>query len=896
MMNRLYTLIAAVVCAITTVAQTISVNCPQHVGVGEQFKLMYTIPTQDVKGFRGGNVPDGLDVLMGPSMSSQSSFQMINGHTSSSSSITYTYIICADKAGTYTIGAAHATVGGKAAASSSVKIKVSGQAQGNSGGGSNGGSRMQQDPGAQVRQAGARISGNDLFIRVTANKKRVHEQEPVLLTYKVYTQVELTQLEGKMPDLKGFHTQEIPLPQQKSFHLENVNGRPYRCVTWSQYVMYPQMTGKLEIPPITFKGIVVQENRNVDPFEAFFNGGSGYVEVKKDIVAPSVTIQVDALPDRPANFSGGVGRFSVSSSLNKTTVAANDPVTLRLVVSGNGNLKLLKQPVVEFPKDFDKYDPKSTDKTKLTANGLEGSMIYDYLFVPRNQGDYTIPAVEFTYYDTGSNAYKTVKTQPQTIHVTPGEGKANAVADFADDDQDIRGLNLTGNATTADDIIFGTTTYKTLIAVILLAFIALIWIFRKRAIERADIVGMKGKKANKVATKRLKRAAKLMAQHKEADFYDEVLRALWGYVGDKLNIPVSELSRENITERLLDHNVDNGSITVFVDAIDECEYARFAPGEALGKMSTVYEKAMNAITDIDNFLSGKKQKGAKADGSVHSNATTTVLAIMLMLTATATNVAAAPAEAKAAEVETKAAEAEAKAAEAEAKAAEAEAAYSKGNYQQAVKIYSDLVKATPSAENYYNLGNALYRSDDLTQAIIAYNRAARLDPSNADIRHNLQVARTKTIDKMQPNAETFIVAWWNDLVNSCSINTWAIISIAALIMLVLLTLVYLFMDAVILRQIGFFGAIIALVVFLLGNLCAYSQHTTMTADDGAVVIATDCPVKKSPEVKAQDEAVIHEGTHMRITDTTIQGWLEVTLDDGTEGWIESRNVELITKE
>ena len=348
-MNRLYTLILLSFCAINLMAQSIQVNAPQHVSVGEQFRLRYTVMTQDVEDFRAGEVPEGLEVLMGPRTSVQSSFQMTNGHTSSSSSITYTYILYAEEAGTYTIPAAHAIVNGKKSASSAVSIKVSGQANSNA---SN--TNMQQRPGAQIRQAGAKISGDDLFIKVSANKKRVHEQEPILLTYKVYTQVELTQLEGKMPDLKGFHTQEITLPAQKSYHIETVNGRPYRCVTWSQYVMYPQMTGELEIPSITFKGIVVQENRNVDPFEAFFNGGSAYIEVKKNIVAPALSIQVDPLPTRPAGFSGGVGTFTISSSLDKESVAANEPVTMRVVINGTGNLKLIKQQAAEIPKAFDK--------------------------------------------------------------------------------------------------------------------------------------------------------------------------------------------------------------------------------------------------------------------------------------------------------------------------------------------------------------------------------------------------------------------------------------------------------------------------------------------------------------------------------------------------------------
>ena len=272
-MKKYLLILQLMLVSIAVGAQTLTVNAPSHVQTGENFRLTYTLNTQDAEGFRIGNVPEGLEIITGPYTSSQSSFQMVNGHTSSSSSITYTFIICANKNGTYTIPAAHVNAGGKQVASQPVKITVSGHAA-NTGGAP----KMHEDhDNHQMRQAGSAISGNDLFIRVSANKRRVHEQEPILLTYKVYTLVDLTTLEGKMPDLTGFHTQEVKLPQQKSFHVEEVNGRPYRCVTWSQYVMYPQMTGQLEIPSITFNGTVVQQNRAVDPFEAFFNGGSGYV-------------------------------------------------------------------------------------------------------------------------------------------------------------------------------------------------------------------------------------------------------------------------------------------------------------------------------------------------------------------------------------------------------------------------------------------------------------------------------------------------------------------------------------------------------------------------------------------------------------------------------------------
>ena len=609
-MKRLTVISLLLIAVLAVNAQRFTAKAPSQVQVGDQFRLTFTVETKDVDRFQQPSIPGDIEVLMGPSVSQQSSFQMVNGHTSSSSAITYTYICCATKAGSFTIQGAKVIVGGKAIAANDVTIKASGSASAQSGGGNSGnggGSRSQQ---GSMREAGSAISSKDLFIKVSANKTRVHEQEPILLTYKVYTLVDLTQLAGKMPELKGFHTQEIQLPQQKNFKIENVNGRPYRTVTWSQYVMFPQMTGKLEIPSITFDGVVVQQNRNVDPFEAFFNGGSGYVEVKKKIQAAGITIQVDPLPQRPANFSGGVGKFSITAQLDKTEVKANDPVTLRVVVSGVGNMKLLKQPEVDFPKDFDKYDAKVADKSKLTSNGVEGSMIYDFLIVPRHQGKYEIPPVKFTYYDVATNGYKELKTEGFTLSVAKGSGTAK-VSDYSQEDlkmlnNDIRFIKTDSDELRdVDEFFFESPAYWTSLIVLVLVFVTLFVVFRKRAIDNANIGKMRGKKANKVATKRLKKAKSLMLDGKDGLFYDEVLRALWGYVGDKLNMAVEQLSRDNISEKLQQRGVEEGTITKFIGALDECEFERYAPGDSKGNMNKTFEAAMTAIMSIEDTMKRK---------------------------------------------------------------------------------------------------------------------------------------------------------------------------------------------------------------------------------------------------------------------------------------------------
>lgn len=854
------TILIGALCPLVGNAQSITVSVPSHVSVGENFRLSYTINTQEVDDFRAGNIPDAIEVIAGPYTSSQSSFQMVNGHTSSSSSITYTYTLYASKNGTYTIPPARARINGKTITSRAAKVTVSGTARQN-----NGAPQMHDDYAgeAQMRKAGSKISGNDLFIKVSANKRRVHEQEPILLTYKVYTLVDLTQLEGKMPDLTGFHTQEIKLPQQKNFHVEKVNGKNYRCVTWSQYVMYPQVTGKLEIPSITFKGIVVQQNRAVDPFEAFFNGGSGYVEVKRNIVAPGLTVQVDPLPKRPSDFSGGVGKFNLSASVNHTEVKAGEPISLRVVVGGVGNLKLIKQPEVAFPKDFDKYDAKITDKTKLTANGVEGNMIYDILVVPRNQGQYDIPPIAFTYYDTGLNAYKTIKTQAFKINVKKGDGKGSSVEDYRQKENDIRGLKLQKvRMHRVDEFFFGSLQYWVSLLVPLLAFIILLVVFRKRALDHADIVKMRGKKANKVATKRLKKARNLMEQNKQAEFYDEVLHALWGYVSDKLNMPVEQLSRENIADNLQRQAVDSKTIDTFISALDECEFERYAPGDPSGNMNKTIDSAMTAIMEIENVM--KTSSKHKNNSTVHSKTFLfCVLMVFVSLSASAITKENADTE------------------------------YKRGNYQQAIKDYEELLKKGVNADLYYNLGNAYYRTDNITQAILAYERALMLSPGDDDIRFNLQFATSKTIDKITPESEMFFVTWYHSLVNFTSVDNWAVMAIASIVLVLLLVLMFLFGPNELLRKIGFYGGCLFFILFVFCNFFAYQQKNNLQNRTAAIVIAPSVAVKKTPANGSADEFVIHEGTKVDITDKGLKDWRGIRLADGREGWLQTRQIEEI---
>lgn len=577
---------------------------PDVVVSGDQFRLTFTVNTQKVKDFRAPSIK-GFEVLMGPSRSSQNSTQIINGKVSSSSSITYTYILMAGKEGTYNIPAASIVADGETKISNSLQIKVL-PADDASASSAQGGSASS----SRSQAVGSKITDKDLFITASASKTKVYEQEAILLTYKVYTVVDLRQLYGDMPDLKGFHTQEVELPVQKTFSLEHYNGRNYNTTVWRQYVLFPQQSGTMEIPSITFDGVVAQRINNGDPFDAFFNGGTNYVEIKKKIVTPKLKINVAALPSKPADFSGAVGTFTMASSINSKSVKTNDAVTIKLTVTGTGNMKLIGTPEVKFPQDFEVYDPKIDNQFNLTREGVSGSKTYEYLAIPRHAGKFAIPAVSFTYFDLKTKTYKTLKSEEYVINVEKGQGNADQViADFTNKESvkmlgnDVRYIKRGATQfAQRGDYFYGTTAYWMWYIIPFVLFVGVILMYRKQAMDNANTAKMKTKKANKVAVKRMKLAGKLLSENKKNEFYDEVLKALWGYISDKLSIPVSQLSKDNIEQELSRYGVNEELVKAFINVLNDCEFARYAPGDENEAMDKVYTASIEIISKMENSI------------------------------------------------------------------------------------------------------------------------------------------------------------------------------------------------------------------------------------------------------------------------------------------------------
>ena len=857
MTKRIYITLYTIFLVMAVAAQEVSVRAPHTVEVGKPFVIEYILNSSNMDDFSEGELPNGMEVVGGPYVSSQSSFQIINGHTTSSSRTTVQYRLVATRPGSFSFTPFRAVVGHRTVSTSGFHITATGSGQ-QSGSSQSGGQNIDK----QQKRGDGKISSDDLFIKVIPSKNNVKEQEPVLLTYKVYARngVNLTSLQENLPDLKGFLTLKIPQPDQREGHIENKNGKAYKVYTWSEYVMYPLMTGELEIPEISFNGIVLEKSQSQDPYDVFFNGGTGTVEVKVSIKAPKAVIKVSPLDDKPAGFSGGVGKFNISSQIDAKEVKAGTPINLRVIIGGSGNLKLLKQPQVKMGEDFDVYDAKVTDKTRLTRSGLDGNMIFDITIVPKKEGKYTIPAVKFKYYDPSAGTYKTLTGTDYPITVTPGDGVTVNDDNQTSADKDISPIKKgKANRCNKEDFFFNTFTYWAVIVLIFLVFAMLIYMFRRRAMMRVNEGWVQGKNAEKQARKRLVAAESLMTAATADQFYDEVSKTLWEYISLKLNIPTSELSVDNVTEKLAKRNMSTETITNYVDAIQDCDFERYSPGDKTGNMKKTLDNSLSAIQRMDEELTHHDRMGI---------IDTVVLALIMTFSLSAMPAGAVTKE-------------------------NADTEYENGNYRQAVRDYEELLKKDASPELYYNLGNAYYRLDNITSAVLSYERALRLKPNDKDIWHNLEMANDKTIDKITPENRMFFLKWYNSLSMMFGMDGWAWCSIVMIALSLLSFLVYLFAERNSMCSMGKYCSVIFILLFIFSLIFAFRQQDRINSRDEAIISAPSTVVKETPNENGKEKFLLHEGTKVKIIDSGMSEWKEIRIADGRTGWINVSKMEII---
>lgn len=577
-------------------------SAPSTVILDRPFQLVYTVNATG-KDLRTSDF-NNFEVLAGPFESRSSSYQIVNGKTSSSVSVSYTYTLQAQKTGTFTIPSASIMVEGKKYNSNGLSIKVLPADD-------NAGTKSGRDEPQTRSAAGQGISNDNIFIRANVSKTSVYEQEPILVTYKLYTLLDVVQCANKkMPDFKGFMKNDIELSQNKQFSYENFNGKNYGTVVLYQVLLFPQQAGELKIDKAVFDAVIRIENKQQvrSIFDDFFDS---YSNVQKTISAPATVVRVNPLPaNKPANFNGTVGALSMTSSISSENIKANDAVTLKIIISGTGNLKLVQNPDIKFPDGFEVYDPKVNNNFKTNTNGISGTKIIEYMFIPRHGGVFQIPSAEISYFDIKERAYKTLRTPIYNLNVQKGSGESNAVVSSYVAKEDVKQLGSDIRFIVTEPIVlekekepfFGTILSWIIYIIPLLISTILFFVFQKQIRENANINFVRNKKANKAAQKRLKLALKLLNDGKKDLFYEEVMKAVWNYLSDKLTIPVSSLTKENVALELEKLGVEEELIKKFVEILNTCEYARFAPNSGQQEMGNLYETSIETISKLENNM------------------------------------------------------------------------------------------------------------------------------------------------------------------------------------------------------------------------------------------------------------------------------------------------------
>jgi hypothetical protein len=588
-------------------AQSISfkAKAPNTVVMGTPFQLTYSINTMaDPNELR---LPDisGFEVIAGPYTAS--SQQSINGQYSSS--MAFTYMLMPKKLGTFSIGAASILVNKQRLVSNGISIKVLPQdksSKGNSGGSSTGEPQQSNTPSAS-------LSSQDVFMRANVSKTKVFEQEAFLVTYKLYSLPDVLGSEDfKLPDFKGFVMQKIDLPNDQQPRLENVNGHNYTTFVLYQVLLFPQRSGTYDIDKAsgTFSFRLRNQRKVHSIFDDFFDT---YQDVKRTLIAPPIRINVQPLPTagKPAGFSGTVGDFHLNAQIDKTSLKTNESLTVRVTISGTGNLKLINTLPLKFPQDFETYEPKVDMNYHTTTSGVSGTKTMEFLAIPRQPGDFVIEPVTFSYFDVASRSYKTMSTPEYKIHVDKGVGGGNStLVDNSTQKENIKILNKdiryidTNNFTVSKrhEFLVGSPAFWLFYLIPLFLAIVLFFLFRKQARDSANLALVRNRKANKMALKRLKLAAIYLKDKKKELFYDEVLKACWGYLSDKLNIPMADLTKENMQSELVNHDVNENSISRLMELLHTCEFARYAPSSGSDAMDKLFADGVSIIEELEDAI------------------------------------------------------------------------------------------------------------------------------------------------------------------------------------------------------------------------------------------------------------------------------------------------------
>ncbi|MEI6433325.1 MAG: BatD family protein [Bacteroidota bacterium] len=621
MLKRLSIVFLVFIVAITSAGFSQDVQftgqAKQVVSPGETFTLVYTLNAQG-SGFQGPRI-QGFDLLSGPNTSTSSSIRAVNGRTTMTITYSFTYLLQANREGTYDIPAATVNANGKQISSNIVTVKV---AKSSAASGSPGQAGGQNRSGA-LRSGAESGNINDVYVKAFASNSNPIQGEGIVVTYKVFTKVPIAQINiSKLSSFSGFWSQNLmkendKLPQTTQI----IDGEQYVVADIRKIALFPLKSGSLVIDPLELS-CVAQVRRQTktktgDPFfddffnDSFFN--SGVANVEKNLKSNPVTINVRPLPNegKPVDFSGAVGSFTFTSEIDKTRLKTNEAVTLKCTISGRGNIQLIDKMNVTFPPDFESYDPKVTSNIQTAASGISGNQIFEYLLIPRKPGKFIIKPILFSYYDLDKKRYETLSSPEFTLDVEKGSGEAASIQSYSGaNKEDIKYIgsdirHIKEGVFELEPVgsrFFGSLLFWALLIIPVFCFMGFVVLWQKMAARRSDTVLMKNLRATKTARKRLHSAEQFQKTGQQDDFYIAISQAIWGYLSDKFGIAVSELSIDSVHEALRQKSVEESLINQFIETLNNTEFARFAPGEKTVNMERIYNEALEVISKMERGL------------------------------------------------------------------------------------------------------------------------------------------------------------------------------------------------------------------------------------------------------------------------------------------------------
>ena len=866
-MKKIFLTVLSVFAALVAFAQnTIKVEVPNVVAADEQFNVTFIIEGENSPTDFAWTSNDDFQIQWGPQQGKSTSIQIVNGQRTKNTQTTFTYVLRPVKAGRFAIPAATAKVKGKEISSNKVTVEVV------AAGTSSSTSHIPRASAAQAQRPQSAVNDSDLFMTLTLDRTKVVVGEPLIATLKLYQKVNVAGFENvSFPTFNGFWSQEIEAPNNIEFSREVYEGQIYNAALLRKFVLIPQHQGSVTIDPAELTCLVNirVSNGGTSIFDGFFDD---YRTVRKKVTTSPLTINVEPLPaGAPASFAGGVGQFNITAKVSKDTLMTHEAASLVLTVSGRGNISLLETPKVTFPLDMEVYDTKTSDK--VDKSGLSGSKTYEFPFIPRSAGDFVIEPVKYSYYDVNQNKYVTLQTQPIPLTVLRGnETETSGVVvsgvhpkDVKNLASDIRFINVKDSSLVAKGHFFvGSALFWALVVALFAVAVALWAALRRMAARRADVAGTKNRKATKMAMKRLQLAETFLKQNLYTAFYEELHKALLGFISDKLNIPSAELSRDRITEALAEGGVSAKLIDTFIGILDACEYARYAPTTGNEAMAAHYASALEVISSIDSDMKTRKNNSTKAVLPL-------ILMLLLPVAADASNDVYV-----------------------DSLWNTASQAYMDGRWADAVADYERISgMGLESAALYCNTGDAYFKDGNVPMAILFYERALKLDPSYEDARYNLQLLNSTIQDRINPVPDFILKVWAKDICYVMNSDAWAICFIVLFALTLALVLLFILGATAAGRRTGFFTGIVTLLLAVASlSFSLWQKNDYMSADD-AIVMRPVTSVKSSPSSEAStDLFILHEGTKVHILDR-VGNWNNIELADGRQGWILSKDIEII---